>query len=227
MDTALVMQTQDNCSPGLLCDWAQARSISLDVLRVDRWTRLQSPEEYSAGVLLGSDASLTEGPVDWVARELDWISEADAAGLPLLGICFGAQALAVAFGGTVTRLPVPERAWIELAERDRAVVPAGPRVALHEDAIGLPESATELARNDVGTQAFAVGPHLGVQFHPEATPTDVARWAADKGRHIRTELLIGSAERFPLAAQSAFALFDAFVERATPPSIAAGYGRVV
>jgi GMP synthase-like glutamine amidotransferase len=227
MGTALVMQTQDNCSPGLLCDWAQARSISLDVLRVDRWTRLPSPEDYSAGVLLGSDASLTEVPVDWVARELDWIAEADAAGLPLLGICFGAQALAVAFGGTVTRLPVPETAWIELAERDPAVVPAGPWVASHEDAIGLPEAATELARNDVGTQAFAVGPHLGVQFHPEATPTDVARWAADKGRHIRAELLVGSAERFPVAAQGAFALFDAFVERAGSPSIAAGYGRVV
>jgi hypothetical protein len=30
-----------------------------------------------------------------------------------------------------------------------------------------------------------------------------------------------------VAAQGAFALFDAFVERAASPSIAAGYGRVV
>jgi GMP synthase-like glutamine amidotransferase len=227
VDTALILQTQDNCSPGLLCDWAQARSISLDVLRVDRWTRLPSPEEYSAGVLLGSDASLTEVSADWVVRELDWIAEADAAGLPLLGICFGAQALAVAFGGTVTRLPAPERAWIELVERDPAVVPAGPWVALHEDAVELPESASTLARNDVGVQAFAVGPHLGVQFHPEATPSDVARWAADKGRNIRADLLAGSAERFSLSARSAFALFDAFLERGRSRSITAEYGRVL
>lgn len=214
MPSALVLQTQDNCPPGLLCDWAKARSVSLDVLRVDRWEHLPSPSEYAFGVLLGSSASLVTRPPDWVARELEWVVDADAAGLPLLGICFGAQALATALGGSVIRLPMPERAWIELTHRDRGLIPGGPWVATHGDGIRLPPAAIERARNAFGVQAFTAGPHLGVQFHPEATPADLPRWVADKDPDVRSGLLAGSAERFAAAAAAAFVLFDAFLRRA-------------
>jgi len=38
--SVLVLQTQDNCPPGLLGDWALSRGLALDVLRVDRWSEL-------------------------------------------------------------------------------------------------------------------------------------------------------------------------------------------
>jgi GMP synthase-like glutamine amidotransferase len=110
MTAALVFQTQDNCPPGLLCDWAEARAVELDILRVDRWDRLPAPGGYACAVVLGSDASVA-GPVrGWVAQLLEWIGRADAAGLPVLGICFGAQALAAALGGSAVRLMSPEHA---------------------------------------------------------------------------------------------------------------------
>jgi hypothetical protein len=37
MISALVLQTQDDCQPGLLGDWSASRGVELDVLRVDRW----------------------------------------------------------------------------------------------------------------------------------------------------------------------------------------------
>ena len=52
-----------------------------------------------------------------------------------------------------------------------AVVPAeiaeGPWFELHEDHCVVPPHAQLLAANDFGVQAFALGRHLGVQFHPE------------------------------------------------------------
>jgi hypothetical protein len=37
MSSLLVLQTQDNCPPGLVAEWAVRRGMTLDVLRVDRW----------------------------------------------------------------------------------------------------------------------------------------------------------------------------------------------
>jgi GMP synthase (glutamine-hydrolysing) len=118
MSAALVLQTQDNCPPGLLDDWAASRGVTLDVLRVDRWERLPGPSDYDLAVLLGSRASMAEPSQDWVRRLVDWVAAVDAAGLPIFGICFGAQVLATALGGSVVRLSSPEHAWIELETDD-------------------------------------------------------------------------------------------------------------
>jgi GMP synthase-like glutamine amidotransferase len=228
MASALILQTQDNCPPGLLANWSASRGVALDVLRVDRWSELPSPSGYSFAVLLGSDESAADSPQPWVERELEWIRRADASGLALLGICFGAQALAVALGGSVTRLATPELAWIELETSDGEQIPAGPWLALHDDRITLPPFAYELARNDFGPQAFAIGQHLGVQFHPEVTPPILSRWLADKADrvvHVRAALLADARERCWTAASGAFALFDGFAQRAgarAAPTLAAG-----
>jgi GMP synthase-like glutamine amidotransferase len=47
----------------------------------------------------------------WIDSELDWLRGADAGGVPVLGICFGAQALAAALGGRVEPAPRPEIGW--------------------------------------------------------------------------------------------------------------------
>jgi GMP synthase-like glutamine amidotransferase len=46
----------------------------------------------------------------------------------------------------------------------------------HDDALTLPTGAELLAANEIGVQAFRHGRHLGVQFHPEITPTAFAAW---------------------------------------------------
>jgi GMP synthase-like glutamine amidotransferase len=218
MSSAIVLQTQDNCPPGLLGVWAERRGIELDVLRVDRWEQLPAPGEYAFAVVLGSDASVASsvaGPVDgWVGRLVDWITRADLAGVPVFGICFGAQALAAALGGGARRLTSPEHAWLELSAQDPDLVPPGPWLALHEDFIVLPGSAHELAHNGFGTQAFVIGRHLGVQFHPEVTPSILRRWVADKHGAIDRDILANATERCSVGAIAALALFDGFVERA-------------
>lgn len=211
--SGLVLQTQDNCPPGLLFAWACSRGLALDVLRVDRWTELPDPSGYECAVALGSYASFAGAQPDWVAREVEWIQRADAADVPVLGICFGAQALAVALGGSVNRLPSPEFAWIELETTQPQRFPEGPWLALHEDTITPPPLADELAWNAAGLQAFRLGSHLGVQFHPEATPTLLSRWIADRRdrlARVGAGLLAAANERRQAAAAAAFELFDGF-----------------
>lgn len=222
MAAALVVQTQDNAPPGLLGVWAERRGIELDVLRIDRWEQARAPETYSFAVVLGSDASVVGTSEGWVARLIGWVARADAAGLPVLGICFGAQVLAAALGGGAARLPRPEHAWIELDVPDSSPIPPGPWLALHEDVVQLPGRAQELARNEFGPQAFTVGPHLGVQFHPEVTPSILRRWIADKNGAISGELLVDAGERCSVGAVGALELFDGFAARGVPRVASAG-----
>ena len=215
--SAIVLQTQDNCPPGLLGDWAASRGLALDILRVDRWSELPDPTGYDCAVALGSSASLAVPWTDWVAQEVEWIRHADAAGVPVLGISFGAQALAVALGGAVRKLPSPELAWIELDTADPDFVGAGPWLSLHEDAIVPPPLSYELARSVSGPQAFMTGRHLGVQFHPEVTGGLLSRWIADRREllaRVGGDLIATEREWRHAAADAALRLFDAFAVHA-------------
>jgi GMP synthase-like glutamine amidotransferase len=212
--TGLVLQTQADAPAGLLEPWAARRGLALEPVRVDRGEPLPDPRELSFAVALGSDASVIDHGRRWIRHELEWLRAADSAGLPILGICFGAQALAAALGARVYRLPEPEIGWIEIETLDAERIPGGPWVSWHEDGFELPPLAYELARNAFGVQAFCHCRHLAVQFHPEATVGIASGWDRE-GRH---GFDAGPAE---VAAAGAERLFDAFGERAglfvTPP----------
>jgi GMP synthase-like glutamine amidotransferase len=164
----VVLQTRPGAASGSLLPWAASRGLRLDIVRVDLGEPLPEPRELDFAVALGSDASLVASGGGWIADELEWLRAADAADVPVIGIGFGAQALAVALGARVYRLPEPESGWIEVETADPHRVPAGPWPTWHEDGFELPPLAYELARNARGVQAFCHRHHLAVQFHPEA-----------------------------------------------------------
>jgi GMP synthase-like glutamine amidotransferase len=207
MARALVLQTQDDAPAGRLAEWAARRGIELCTVRAEA-EELPAPREFDCAVALGSSATARGDGPDWVRREIEWLRAADGAGLPVLGICFGAQALAAALGGSVYRLERPERGWVTVQTHDPERVPAGPWVGWHEDAIVLPPLAYELARNEVSVQAFCHQRHLAVQFHPEATPEIAAGWARRNGVEF------DPTAHADAAARAAETLFDAFATRA-------------
>jgi GMP synthase-like glutamine amidotransferase len=170
-------------------------------------------------VVLGSDRSVHDDPPDWLGDELDWLRGLDAAGAPVLGLCFGGQALAAVLGGEIRPALIHELGWHVIDSADPDVVPGGPWLEWHYDGFTLPPGAQELARSDAGVQAFRHGLHLGVQFHPESTTDIVAQWArndaprlATLGIHDGLALLEASPERVQAARDSAFRLFDAFMD---------------
>jgi GMP synthase-like glutamine amidotransferase len=153
-----------------------------------------------------------------VPRVIEWVRAADVADVPVLGICFGAQALAAALGGSVRKLEKPEVGWVTVTSNDAERVPGGPWLAWHEDGFTLPPLAYELAANAFGSQAFCHRHHLGVQFHPEVTAAIVAGWArSDHEDLVRAGITAEELDPTPYAegaAHAAEVLFDGFAARA-------------
>ena len=121
-----------------------------------------------------------------LATEIRLIAEALDRGLPVLGICLGAQLMAAALGANVRANPMPEIGWYD-------VTPTGhgqadplltqfrspePIFQWHGDTFDIPPGAVHLAASDTcPNQAFRVGERsYGLQFHLEVDAPLVERW---------------------------------------------------
>ena len=181
MPPGVILQHEASGPPARFTDWLRERSIPFDVRRVDE----EGPPPDAGSMpwicSLGSAATPdTPGAPDWVAAEVGFLAEAIDAATPVLGLCFGGQALAAAAGAAVATSDPPEVAWIEIESADAERIPAGPWLHFHYAQLSLPAGARELARSPAGTAAFELGPHLGLQFHPEATRQIADGWAAEE-----------------------------------------------
>jgi len=136
------------------------------------------PGRWDLIVPLGSIWSVYDEATigEWIGDEIAFLAEAHRRDIPVLGICFGGQALAAALGGTVEPAPRPEIGWRSIESDKPEVLAPGPWMQWHYDRFTLPTTATEVARSESGSQAFVAGRSLGVQFHPEVTDEIVAGW---------------------------------------------------
>ena len=83
--------------------FANSSGLPDDQLEILDATRRHPPsklQDYAGVIVTGSQAMVTERQ-KWVERLLDWIPKALEAGLPMLGVCFGHQLMAMAMGGKV------------------------------------------------------------------------------------------------------------------------------
>lgn len=163
-------------------------------LRIDTWCTFRTdapplPLELFDGVLSlgGTDSVAEEEHLGWIVEERRLTEEALAAGIPILGVCFGAQMLARAAGAEVFPAPSPEIGWHEVqmssaAANDPVLAALGERFhafQFHYDTFTVPVQATVLGVGNGMTQAFRVGDSAwGVQFHVEANPALIHAWMA-------------------------------------------------
>jgi GMP synthase-like glutamine amidotransferase len=212
----LVLQNELEAPPALFEDWLREREIAYRIVRAWEGSIPPDPASFDWVASLGSADSVNGPGPEWIAAELDFLGRAATAEVPVLGICFGGQALAAALGGEV--LPAGETSigWFEVESEDPALVPAGPWAHFNSECFSVPRGATRLARTRCGAGAFRIGPHLGVQFHPEATPTIVDAWAVSESERLAAlgvdpAQLSAEGERHgEAAARQAFELFDAW-----------------
>lgn len=131
-------------------------------------------------VHLGSDPNPADpDAADIVDPERRALRDALDAGVPVLGVCFGAQLLADVLGGDVHEAPVAEFG-MHTVESVHPLCPEGPWAQSHRHAFTVPAGATELGRSAAGPQGLLVDAPtraLGWQFHPEVTPVTARRWA--------------------------------------------------
>jgi GMP synthase-like glutamine amidotransferase len=210
----LVLQHGKDGPPARLAEWLREREISF-VVHPAREEPLPDPAKFAFVVSLGSEESAAAAQPAWVPAEVATLRRAVEEEVPVLGLCFGGQALSVALGGGSDPLERPEIGWLEV-ESDDELVPTGPWLHYHFELMRLPPGARELARSPAGIAAFALGPHLGVQFHPEVDAQIVERWARTDPKlptaGVTAEgLAADSVRHAPGARGQAFRLFDGWL----------------
>jgi GMP synthase (glutamine-hydrolysing) len=172
------------------------------VVRIDQGEPVPTPDDVAAMtglVVMGGPMSVHD-PLPWLAEERALIKAAYRAGIPVLGICLGAQQLALALGGEVTTGPEPEVGVGEVhltnnCRHDPLFGPAAtplPCFHWHRDTFTLPEGAIPLATSEqYEQQAFRVGERAyGLQFHVEVTASLVAHW----GPHLPHGVFVRTAD---------------------------------
>ena len=211
MDLAIV-EHQADAHAGLIEEWAGERGKDIGVVRVHARDPWPDPAAVGRVVVLGSDRSVLEEPA-WLGDELEWLRSVDTAGTPVLGVCFGAQALSLALGGTVAKAQRPEIGWFDI---DASLPVGGTWFQWHSDTFTAPPGARELGRNATGLQGYELRRHLAIQFHPEVTPAIVEDWLSVGGRELADNALDAQAIRTRTeresarAREAAYALLDAW-----------------
>lgn len=169
----------------------RARIISIFGGENEQWDLLGPESEgfiervsdYSGYVISGSPASVVDDADTPLVRNLLAFIRAagDKGGIPVVGLCFGSQAIAAALGGRVARNPsgrfklgVDRLIWSEealaLCGESLATVPSVLVQSHGECVTGLPAGSVRLASSEtIPNEVFLVnGQFLGIQGHPEA-----------------------------------------------------------
>ncbi len=141
-------------------------------------------------VLGGAMNAHEESEHRWLRTEKQWIAGLLSRGVPVLGVCLGAQLLAEAAGGSVRRVAQPEIGWHEVrlepgAGEDPVLSGLPERFSSfqwHSYEAVPPQDATVLARSRLALQAYRLGRSAwGIQFHAEVSARTLESWIANYG----------------------------------------------
>jgi GMP synthase-like glutamine amidotransferase len=210
----LILEHEPDTPAALLGEWAQERGHDQVVASVAELARWPDASDYDAIVSLGSDRSVHADPPQWVAPELELLRSAYAQDIPVLGICFGGQALAMALRAPVALAAQAEARWGTIDTDAPELITPGPWFCWHVDEFATPADARLLSGSRRKTMAFAAGRSIALQYHPEVD-AELARAWIDGGRAklkrqgVRTDDLYRQVEKHgPGARTRAFDQFD-------------------
>lgn len=204
--------------PAWFVDAVDDVPVRMDVVEVYKGHALPEPGQHDAALITGSWSMVTDRH-DWSEATAAWIRRAVAAGMPVMGVCYGHQLMAHALGGTVDYHPEGR----EMGCLDVALLPTAQddpwlhgcpdtfkaNLTHSQSVLALPPGAVALARSAHDPhQAVRYAPHaVSVQFHPEITPAILAACIRQHDDDLR-------AEGFDTAA-----LLDGLVDTPTPQTL--------
>jgi len=168
------------------------------VVDVTRSEPLPALEEIGGIIVTGSPAYVTD-QAEWNEVAAAYLRTAYEFKLPILGVCYGHQLLAWAFGGKVGFHPEGreigsvEIACSDAAKDDKlmAVLPSAfiAQVTHQQSVLELPRDAVRLAYNDFeANHGFRMGENCwGIQFHPEFNAEVMSAYIRERASDLEAE----------------------------------------
>lgn len=190
----LILQHVEAEGPGTIAAGLVDAGCALETVRTDRGEPLPPAVTGYAGLVVmgGPMSAVAPGPA-YPTRDAEAALVRDALerGTPALGICLGAQIIALAGGSHLRHGGGPEIGWGPVSLRpDAALDPLLRGIAdemtvlhWHGDTFDLPPGAVHLAATPAyPNQAFRLGRSAwGLQFHVEVDLAAVRRFVEDFG----------------------------------------------
>lgn len=181
-----------NCEPpAYLESYLARKAYPFEVICLNEDTDAPMDLQGLAGLVLMGGAGNVNEPTQWMDKELSVVQKAAELGLPMLGICLGAQLISKALGGVISPGETLEVGWHMVEQQPGhgqdwfSGLPSSFEVfQWHAHTFSLPHGAVALARNDCSKlQAFSLNNILAMQFHLEMTPDLIefliSRYASD------------------------------------------------
>ena len=188
MRPVLILQHQTPERAAYLTTWLDQNGITYETRNAGAGQEFPtSIDPYAAMAVMGGGMSANDPLLSNRQAEI-LILQAVLKNRPVIGHCLGGQLMSRALGGIVTASPQPEIGWQPIEYENHEAVhhwfgpdPTPTVIQWHYDAFTVPEGATKLASSSAcPNQAWAMGPHLAMQFHIEMDDHKAREWAADE-----------------------------------------------
>ena len=188
MKPVLILQHQTPEQAAYLITWLEKNNITYEVRNAGAGEDFPtSIAPYSALAVMGGAMSSNDPLLSNRQAEI-LILQAVLNNIPTIGHCLGGQLMTRALGGTIGPSPQPEIGWQPIAYEDNELVkhwfglnPTPTVIQWHYEAFTIPMGATKLAGSPAcPNQAWALGPHLAMQFHIEMDESKAHWWANDE-----------------------------------------------
>jgi GMP synthase-like glutamine amidotransferase len=179
--------------PGYFAEYLDRAGIPWQLVRIDQGDAVPGRVDGFSGLAFMGGPMSVNDPLPWVPPVLALIREAVARDVPVLGHCLGGQLLSRAMGGEVAAAPTKEIGWGAVQATDTPLAAewfgaaGGEFLSFHwhGETFTIPAGAQRLLGSRwCENQAFALGPHLGMQCHIEMTQDLIRSWCESGRREI-------------------------------------------
>ena len=186
----LAIQNDPTDPPHLVGRWLMEVGFEIRILRAytGEIVPTKVPDDICALLPLGGSMGANDDEeLPWLTDEKKLLADAVSREIPIFAICLGAQLLASALDGEVSRAEVGEIGIYEInrnSESDPIFNFGESAISAqwHEDKISkLPSGAVNLASSDLcANQIYRIGKATyAVQFHPEIDAGIIKLWEDD------------------------------------------------